>query len=69
MAGFEPAVLGVRSSMLTTSPLVHESMVGFEPTVCFRIRVLQTRSLNHSDTCSVAEVGFEPTRAFRPSGF
>ena len=44
-------------------------MVGFEPTICFRIRVLQTRSLSHSDTCSVAEVGFEPTRAFRPSGF
>ena len=43
-------------------------MVGFEPTICFRIRVLQTRSLSHSDTCSVAEVGFEPTRAFRPKG-
>ena len=44
-------------------------MVGFEPTICFRIRVLQTRSLSHSDTCSVAEVGFEPTRAFLPSEF
>lgn len=36
-------------------------MVGFEPTTCFRIRILRTRLFDHSGTYSVGAVGFEPT--------